>query len=172
MHVTFVGDPLARVHADILVMGFFEDVRPLRGLVGQFDWLAGGALSRLIIARRLTGRLHETALLALHTFTTPRVLCVGLGKSAAYSYLILRQVAESLPALLGGLQVSAAAVELLGAQSCKLDEAIAAGTFMKAWYEGARDPAIDLVFVLPKSTPPKQLEQRLRTMGVEPWSRA
>lgn len=166
MRVTCVGEPLARIHADILVMGFFEDVRPPQGLTGQLDWLAQGGLSRLIVARRATGRLKETVLMALPTFSTPRVMCVGLGKSSVYSYLVLHHVVESLRTVLLDLGIRAAAAEVLGAQTCGLDAAVAARTFVKAWYGGAASPGIDLTFMVPKGTQPHQLEQRLRDLGV------
>lgn len=164
--VLCVGEPLARIHADILVMGFFEDVRPLKGLTGQFDWLARGGLSRLIVNRRASGRLKETVLMALPTFSTPRVMCVGLGKSTTYSYLVLHQVVESLRSVLQEMGIRTAAVEILGAHTRGFDAAIAARTCIKAWHAAA-GPEIDLTLVAPKGTQPRQLEQRLREMGVE-----
>lgn len=166
MRVTVATEPLARVCADVLVTGFFEDVRPPQGLAGQVDWLAGGCLSRLIVSRHISGRVAETALLAVPTFSTPRVLFVGLGRSSSYTYLVLHHVAEALRSVLVELQVGVAAVELLGSQACGLDPAIAARTFVKAWRNGSKDPGIDLAFVPPKGYQARQLEQRLREMGV------
>jgi hypothetical protein len=166
MRVTVVAEPLARVCADILVAGFFEDVRPPQGLAGQVDWLAGGALSRLIVHQRVSGRLAETALLSVPTFSTPRVLCVGLGRSSAYNYKVLHEVAENLRPVLAALQVKAAAVELLGVPAAGLDPVIVARTFVKAWHNGSREAGIDLAFLAPKGHQPQQIEQRLRDMGV------
>ncbi|MEO5656157.1 MAG: M17 family peptidase N-terminal domain-containing protein [Nitrospiria bacterium] len=166
MRVLCVGEPLARIHADILVMGFFEDVRPLQGLTGQFDWLARGGLSRLIVGGRVSGRLKETILMALPTFATPRVMCIGLGKSTTYSYLVLHQVIESLRAAVQEMGVRTAAVEILGAHTRGIDAAIAARTCVKAWYAAAA-AEVDLTLVAPRGTQPRQLEQRLRDMGVE-----
>lgn len=166
MRVTVVAEPPARVCADVLVAGFFEDVRPPQGLAGQIDWLAGGALSRLIVHQRVSGRLAETALLSVPTFSTPRVLCVGLGRSSTYSYLVLHQVAEGLRSVLAALHVKAAAVELFGVPTGGLDPVIIARTFVKAWHNGSKDTGIDLTFLVPKGQQPRQLEQRLRDMGV------
>ncbi len=166
MRVTVVSEPLARVCADILVTGFFEDVRPPQGLAGHVDWLTGGGLSRLIVHRHVSGCVAETALLAVPTFATPRVLFVGLGRSSNYTLLVLHQVAEGLRPVLGALQVKAAAVELLGTQAGGLDPVIIARTFVKAWHNGSKEPGIDLTFVVPKGQQPQQLEQRLREMGV------
>lgn len=166
MQVTCVGEPLARVHADVLVIGFFEDIRPLKGLAGQVDWLAKGALSRLIMSRRATGQLKEATLLALDTFSTPRILCMGLGKLSAYTYWTLHQTAELLIPMLRELRVGCAAVELLGVHGTSLDPAVAARTFVKAWYEGPSKHSIDLAFVLPKQMQPSQFERQLRDMGI------
>lgn len=166
MRVTVIAEPPARVCADVLVTGFFEDVRPPQGMAGQVDWLANGGLSRLIVDQRVSGRLAETALLSVPTFSTPRVLFVGLGRVSNYTYLVLHQVAEALRPVLGALQVKCAAIELMETQACGLDPVIAARTFLKAWYQGRSDDGIELAFVAPKGSQPQQIEQRLREMGV------
>jgi hypothetical protein len=166
MRATVLVDPPARVCADVLVTGFFEDVRPPQGMAGQVDWLAGGTLSRLIVHHHVSGRLGETALLSVPTFSTPRVLCVGLGQLSNYTYLVLHQVAEALRPVLDALQVKVAAVELLGVQAGNLDPVIVARTFLKAWYQGSSHDGIEITFVAPKGCQPQQIEQRLREMGV------
>ncbi|MFZ5874819.1 MAG: M17 family peptidase N-terminal domain-containing protein [Nitrospirota bacterium] len=166
MRSTVLADPAPRVCADVLVTGFFEDVRPPQGMAGQVDWLAGGKLSRLIVHRNVSGRLGETALLSVPTFSTPRVLCVGLGRSSDYSYLVLHQVAEGLRPVLHALQVKVAAVELFGAQAGHLDPVIAARTILKAWYQEPLHEGFEVTFMAPKGHQPQQIEQRLREMGV------
>ncbi len=166
MRATVLADPAARVCADVLVTGFFEDVRPPHGMAGQVDWLAGGKLSRLIVHRHVSGRVGETALLSVPTFSTPRVLCVGLGRFSDYTYLVLHQVAETLRPVLDSLQVKIAAVELLGAQMGHLDPVIVARTFLKAWYQDPSHDTIEIAFVAPQGCQPQQIEQRLREMGV------
>lgn len=166
MRATVLADPAARVCADVLVTGFFEDVRPPQGMAGHVDWLAGGKLSRLIVHQRVSGRLGETALLSVPTFSTPRVLCVGLGRSFDYSYLVLHQVAEALRPALEALQVKVAAVELFGVQAGHLDPVIVARTILKAWHQGQSQNGIEIAFVAPKGSQPQQIEQRLREMGV------
>jgi len=166
MQVTFVSDPPARVHADIFVIGFFEDLRPLKGLAAQVDWLAGGALSRLIVGGRVSGKLSETTLMTLDTFSTPKILFVGLGASTAYTFKTLHRVAGALIPLLAGLHIGRAALELLGVRVRGLDPVIAARTFVKAWHEEVPGRGIDVTFVVPKPDQPRQLEQRLREMGI------
>lgn len=166
MRVTVVAEPFARVCADVLVVGFFEDVKPPKGLAGHVDWLTGGGLSRLIVGDRVSGRVAETALLAVPTFSTQRVLFVGLGRAANYNDVVLQQVAEALRSVLAALRVKVAAVELLGTQVGGLDPVVIARTFVKAWQNGSKDPEIDLTFLAPRGQQPRQLEHRLREMGV------
>lgn len=164
MRVTVVSEPLARVCADVLVAGFFEDVRPPRGVAGDVDWLTGGGLSRLIVGQRVSGHVAETALVAVPTFSTQRVLFVGLGRSSSFTSGVLQQVAEALRPVLAALQVKVAATELFGAQVGGLDAVTIAKTLVKAWQQ-SQDTGIDLAFVAPKGQQPRQLEHRLRELS-------
>ena len=87
---------------EILVLGFFEDERPLRGSSGWVDWRLNGVLSRYVIERRLLGTWKETTLIpSQRRIFSPLILLVGLGKVREYSYLRLR---ELFPFLLGTLK--------------------------------------------------------------------
>jgi len=87
---------------EILVSGFFEDERPLRGTSGWLDWRLNGLLSRFLIHKRLIGKWKETILIPSQgRILVPLILLVGLGKVREYSYLRLR---ELLPSLLESLQ--------------------------------------------------------------------
>ena len=48
---------------EILVTGFFEDERPLRGAGGYVDWRLNGLLSRYLIEKNLLGVWKETVLI-------------------------------------------------------------------------------------------------------------
>ena len=43
---------IKKIETGAIIVGFFEDVRPLKGLAGELDWLLCGALSRLIINKK------------------------------------------------------------------------------------------------------------------------
>lgn len=66
MELRVLLQDVKKIEAEALVVGCFEDVRPLKGAAGELDWLLCGGLSRLIIAGRFTGALGDTVL------TTPR----------------------------------------------------------------------------------------------------
>jgi hypothetical protein len=82
---------------DILVTGFFQDERPLKGSSGWIDWRLNGMLSRFLIEKRLTGEWKETTLIHSQGRIIPSmILLLGLGKVKEYSYLRLREITSYL----------------------------------------------------------------------------
>jgi hypothetical protein len=89
MKVTFLPLDLARWDqappGDLLAVGFYQDVRPLRGAAGLLDWRFDGRLSSLIVAGGLTGALGERLLVPSNRRLPWRLtLAVGLGPSADF----------------------------------------------------------------------------------------
>ncbi len=77
------ANPLERVTADLVVVGFSPDDRPLRGSAGRADWRLCGELWRLVTSRRLNGMLGHAALLsAAGSLRSPLLLVLGLGHRA------------------------------------------------------------------------------------------
>src|SRR5919109_1227653 len=96
---------ITKVESDAVVVGFFEDVRPLKGLAGRLDWLLCGSLSRLLIENRLRGSLGDVALLtARGKIPAQKIFMVGLGPRSGFS----------LPALKSAARTAAASVERAG----------------------------------------------------------
>ena len=92
---------------EILVTGFFEDERPLRGSSGWVDWRLNGVLSRYLIEKRLTGTWKETILIPSQGRILPSlILLIGLGKMREYSTLHLREIFPYLLTTLKRLNVS------------------------------------------------------------------
>ena len=102
MEVILSTQPVDVQECEILVTGFFEDERPLRGSCGWVDWRLNGALSRCLIQRRVVGTWKETTLIpSQRKILSSLILVVGLGKAREYSYPRLR---ELFPYLLGTLK--------------------------------------------------------------------
>jgi len=75
--------PLERVPADLVVVGFSPDDRPLRGGAGRADWRLCGELWGLVTSRKLNGALGEAALFsAAGSLRSPLLLVLGLGHRA------------------------------------------------------------------------------------------
>jgi len=75
--------PLERVRADAVVVGYSPDDRPLRGAASRADWRLCGELWRLVAARKLSGALGQAALVsAAGPLRSPLLLVVGLGPRA------------------------------------------------------------------------------------------
>lgn len=87
MTIHFAAAELARLDAladvEALVLSFFGDERPLRGVAGLCDWRLAGRLSRLLKAGRISGVRGEVTMLppAAGRLPFPRLLLFGLGES-------------------------------------------------------------------------------------------
>ncbi|MGQ9647752.1 MAG: M17 family peptidase N-terminal domain-containing protein, partial [Thermodesulfobacteriota bacterium] len=93
---------------ELLVSGFFEDERPLKGTSGLIDWRLNGRLSHLLKEGRMTGEWQETTLIPSRgRLTPPFILLLGLGKVRDYSTLRLRALFPHLFETLRNLRSSA-----------------------------------------------------------------
>ncbi len=87
MTVHFVAAELARLdgldRTEALVLSFFTDERPLRGVAALADWRLAGRLSRLLKAGKMTGARGEVTLLPPSRNRLPfeRIVLFGLGES-------------------------------------------------------------------------------------------
>jgi hypothetical protein len=92
---------------DVLVTGFFQDERPLKGSSGWMDWRLNGMLSRFLIEKRLTGEWQEATLIPSQGRIRPQmILLLGLGKIKEYSYLRLRELSPFILETLKKLNTS------------------------------------------------------------------
>jgi hypothetical protein len=114
LSVQVIFQDVRNVEADALVVGFFKDVRPLKGLAGRLDWLLCGSLSRLLLENRLRGSLGDVALLtAQGKVPAPKIFLVGFGARSEFSLAALRTAAGTAAASAAGAGVGRAAMEFL-----------------------------------------------------------
>jgi hypothetical protein len=121
---------------DVLVTGFFQDERPLKGSSGWIDWRLNGMLSRFLIRKRLTGEWQETTLIPSQGRVMPRmVLLLGLGKVKEYSYLRMRELSPYLLETLKKLNTSNVCLSLPYEESYNVD----CGKLVEVLIEGIAD---------------------------------
>jgi leucyl aminopeptidase len=129
------GD-ITSVVADAIVVNLFEGVTSPAGATGAVDMAMNGAISDLIAAGDIRGKLGEFALVhSLGKLMAPRVVVAGLGKQESFDYDKIRNLSGDLARYLRRQRVKTAAVITHGAgigglQPDRCAEAIAEGTLL------------------------------------------
>lgn len=90
--------PLHLAESRLLVIPFFKDRIPLKGLAGWVDWLLCGDLSRAIIQGGVTGEEGEKVLLLGHDkLKAEKIVAYGLGEmDGALSYALKRMFMDMI----------------------------------------------------------------------------
>ncbi|MGE5173470.1 MAG: M17 family peptidase N-terminal domain-containing protein [Betaproteobacteria bacterium] len=146
MVVKVILQDIKKVESDAIVVGFFEDVRPLKGLAGQLDWLLCGSLSGLLLKNKLRGSLGDVALLtAREKVPSPKILMIGFGPWSGFSLSTLRNTARTVASSVLGVGATHAALECLLPTDASCDAGMSA--LRKGLEEGAggRSLAISLL---------------------------
>jgi len=136
MDVILSPEAIDLQECDVLVTGFFQDERPLRGSSGWMDWRLNGVLSRFLIEKRLTGDWQEATLIPSQGRVMSRmILLLGLGKIRKYSYLRLRELSPYLLETLKKLNTSNVCLSLPYEESYNVD----CGKLAEVLIEGIAD---------------------------------
>ncbi|MFQ5579492.1 MAG: M17 family peptidase N-terminal domain-containing protein [Nitrospiria bacterium] len=170
MQIKVFSGKLSELRSEALVVSCFEDVRPLGGLAAEIDWLYGGIISRLIMQDKMTGGLGETLLLAPQDkLQVSKVVLIGLGAYAAYSYPQIKSIAKQLVVVMDGLNVRDRAVELLVPDSQEIDLTLSVESFLSGWQSGVvgkkKQGSFDLTFVVEEGEGAKRLQQKILNDG-------
>ena len=103
---------ISTFEADAVVVGFYEDVRPLKGGAGALDWILCGELSRLLIDNRVRGKLGEVALLNTSgKLPAQKVFLLGMGSRSAETMESLRTAARTAAATVAGAGIRKAVID-------------------------------------------------------------
>lgn len=77
--------PVESAEGDLVVAGFFEGDRPLRGAAGRSDWRLCGLVSKALLEEKVVGAPGEEILVpTLGRMRAPLVLFLGLGARANF----------------------------------------------------------------------------------------
>jgi hypothetical protein len=125
--------PVDQQPSELIAVGLFQDGRPLRSEAGFLDRSMGGMISARLSAGFMTGQLGERTLIPTNgRVRAEKMLFLGLGERAAFSYGRIREFIEHVVAASRGLQVQDVALALpdtdgLGLEWAKLTEAVMEG---------------------------------------------
>lgn len=139
-----IREDIKQLQAEALIVGFHEDVRPLKGLAGELDWLLCGSLSNLILTNKLRGSLGETALLTSQgKVPAQKIFFLGLGPRAGFSPDTLRNAARSAVSHALDAGLTGAVIEYFPSSDIPHDNGVAA--FHRGLTEGAGDRSFEVL---------------------------
>jgi hypothetical protein len=145
--LTVLMHTIDKLETDALIVGFHEDIRPLKGGAGALDWLLCGALSRLIIQQKIRGAVGDVALLTSKgKVPADKIFMIGLGPRGA-SAASLRSAARTAAASAVGAGVAHAALDCFPLGDAPSDEAL--GALREGLAEGAGTHPIEFTLLAP-----------------------
>jgi hypothetical protein len=151
LDVKVILQDIKKLETDALIVGFYQDVRPLKGLAGELDWLLCGSLSDLILNNKLSGSLGEVALLSSRgKVPATKIFMVGLGTKRGSSSSSLRNAARIAASSAVGVGVTNAAVEYFYSPDVPCDTAVTA--LREGLSEGARGNILMVSLIAPDAT--------------------
>ena len=112
--LSLAADPIEQVEADVVVVTFFGDDRPLRGNASRVDWRLCGRLSHLLAEDRVSGKVGDAVLVpTLGGMRAPLVIALGLGPARAFDARRCRAAARDAFERAHRLRARSAALALL-----------------------------------------------------------
>lgn len=152
---------IKKLETDAVAVGFFEDIRPLKGAAGALDWILCGSLSQLLIHKKIRGACGEVALLTTKgKIPAPKVFMVGLGPRSQMTPATLREASRTAAAVISGAGVVRAALDLFPFWTGQGDEDLAA--VRQGLAEGAGDRELDISLLAPDAASFERMSRSVR----------
>ncbi len=149
--LTVILQDIKKLETEALIVGFYEDVRPLKGLAGELDWLLCGSLSSLIIKNKLRGSLGDVALLTSRAkVPAKKIFMVGLGPKEGLSPSSLRSAVRDAVSSALDAGVKNTAIEYFQPLNLSSQEEVSA--FQAGLSEGARGRSVDIALLAPDAS--------------------
>lgn len=163
MTVDIVLNDIRKVEADAVIVGFYEDERPLKGQAGWLDWLLCGALSQLIIAGRMRGTVGDVALLTSRKkIPAEKIFLVGLGPKTGLTPETLTQLLSLAARSAVDAGVKNVAVGLSSPAGMRHDEFLS--SIDRGFTEGSGKSPIRVSIVAPDAETYERFSNILKTM--------
>jgi hypothetical protein len=166
--INFVTVDLARWDqappGDLLAVGFFADLRPLRGAAGLVDWRFDGRMSALIVGGNLTGAEGEQLLMPNHRRLPWRwTLAVGLGPSKEFDDERAGRAMQKVLHTMRGLALTRLAMALPGRETERIPARRALQLFLKEAEE--RPGTVEELTLVETVVGQKELSEVVRRRG-------
>lgn len=152
---------IRKLETDAVAVGFFEDIRPLKGAAGTLDWILCGSLSHLLIHKKIRGALGEAALLTTNgKIPAPKVFMVGLGPRSQMTPATLREASRVAATIIVGAGVTRAALDCFPIWAGPSVDDLAA--VRQGLEEGAGDHALDISLLAPDAASFERMSRFVR----------
>ena len=160
MGVKVILQDIKKLETGALIVGFFEDVRPLKGLAGELDWLLCGALSSLILKHKLSGALGELALLTSQgKVPASKIFMLGLGPRGSMSPETLRHAAQAAAAAAVGVGAVSAVLEYFATPELTPETAVS--SLHQGLTNGSRGSSIEISLLAPDAASYEKISRLL-----------
>jgi hypothetical protein len=151
---------IKKLETEALIVGFYEDVRPLKGAAGELDWLLCGALSSLILTKKLRGSLGDVALVTSQgKVPAQKIFLVGMGTRAGLTLATLKSAARTAAASAVGAGVRSAAIEYFSTSDIPQDDG--ANALHQGLNEGAGGRSFDVQLIASDAVACEKLSRSL-----------
>jgi hypothetical protein len=173
MDFRFVTADLRRLdtlRAEALAVPFFEDDRPLVGVLGLVDWRTCGLLSRLVTRGRLRGRRGERLLVAARPkLSFEKLFVFGLGPRGEFDEAVFEEGVRAMADVLGRARVRACVCALPGRPEGLVAPARAMELFLRTLGESTELDELTLVedADAPREMKPVVERERRRARAVQ-----
>jgi len=152
---------IKQLATEALIVGFNEDVRPLKGVAGELDWLLCGSLSALVLSKKLRGSLGDVALVTSQgKVPVQKIFMVGLGPRNGMTPATLRSVARNAATTAVGAGVRSAAIEYFPSSEMPLDSGVNA--LYQGLDEGAGGRSFDVFLLASDAAAYEQISRSLK----------
>jgi hypothetical protein len=160
LHV--LAQDIRKCEADAVIVGYYEDVRPLQAGAGVLDWLLCGALSQLIVDAHVRGAAGEVALVdSAGKIPASKIFLVGLGKRSGASPEALREAARTAAVRAVAAGVVRAAMDCTTLCDDRIGESLQA--VRQGLAEGAAGRPFTVTLVAPDAAAEARVAEALRT---------
>ena len=159
--LTVILQDIKKLETEALIVGFYEDVRPLKGLAGELDWLLCGSLSSLIINNKLCGSLGEVALLTSRAkVPAKKIFMVGLGPKEGLSPSSLRSAVRTAVSSTLDAGVKNTAMEYFQPLNMTCQAEVSA--LQAGLSEGAGGRSIDIALLAPDASAYEKISRLMK----------